>query len=134
MGLLDDLKELINKQGGDPEPSPAPAPDPAPDPAPSPSPGPDPAPDPAPAVDPKVGELEALVQQQQTQLAEQAEAMKLLAQRPGQPTAVVPTAPPMPKLHDEAGLVKRLEHEMKDSEGTGIPANWVWHNPNKWGQ
>ena len=129
MSLLDDLKALIAKSDNpEPEPAPAPAPLPAPAPAPEPSPAPSPTP-PEPTPEPTPDPRDEQIAEMQTQLAEQAEAMKLLAQRP-EPSQPAPVAPAMPKPLDEDGLVKRLQHEMQGD--TTLADGFTWKNPNKW--
>lgn len=126
MGILEDVKALITKHEPTPEPDPTPTPQPAPEPSPAPTPTP-PEPKPEPTPDPKDDQIALL----QSQLDEQAEAMKLLAQRPDpiQP-APAENVPPMPKSLDEEGLIKRLTHEMKND--TSLADGFVWKNPNKW--
>ena len=129
MGLLDDLKALLvkNETPADPpaptppEPTPVP-PTPVP-PTPVP-PVPPPEPTPVPPVPPVPPTPDPSIADLQKQLAEQAEAMKLLAQRPGGQDAQ-PTPAKLPKPGDVEALQARIELELKDSPDL----DYHWINP-----
>ena len=126
MGLLEDLKNLIagvdNPVADPPPPVPAPAPIPAPEPGPVPAPAPVPADAPPPESPTPSPEILAL----QAQIAEQAEAMKVLAQRP-QAGTPAPAPAKMPTVLDRKGLEERIEAELKDNEG--LDYHWTEGNP-----
>ena len=120
---LDALKAIIAGAEAEPAPAPAPAPVVTTAPALESAPAPVVTTAPAPAPEPNA-EIEALKAQQ----AEQAEALKLLAQRPvpGTPPES-PTPTKLPKLFDTKALETRIEAEMKDNKS--LDYHWTEENP-----
>ena len=72
-----------------------------------------------------------MAQELQRQLNEQAEAMKLLAQRPeGQTATAVAASQEPPRRSDMNAMTKRFEQEFKDDPH--CLDNFKWRNPNAW--
>ena len=129
--IVDQMKTLLGM--GTPEPTPTPEPVVAPTPTPEPT----PLPVTQPVAEPlaPAGPTAAAFAQLQQQIANQGEALTLLASRPVGGAAEV-TPPAMPKrilqVGDTKSLTERLTQELASTPAGGDPFQIKYRNPNRW--